>query len=182
MFGMKRASKKYLALLHTAYHEAGHAFADWKFGFKVKRASIAPKGDSSGRVFTKTRLHMRSLEYMDPSGARIGKIHEQIVSLLAGRAAQRRFKPQSIRSYHAESDLHKVTELLFRLHSKNEVKHVFNYLETKARNFVKHHQNWEVISDLAKALMKNITMKGPEIEQAIKQSYQRQFELLSKKP
>jgi hypothetical protein len=53
----------------TAYHEAGHAFAIWHFGFKVKKATIVPKDDAAGYVVSKTGLHLRSLEYTNPSGA-----------------------------------------------------------------------------------------------------------------
>jgi hypothetical protein len=37
-----------------AYHEAGHAFADWHFHFKVKKATIVPKDDAAGYVESKT--------------------------------------------------------------------------------------------------------------------------------
>ena len=90
----------------TAYHEAGHAFADWKYKFKVKKASIVPnpKDGSAVHVLTRTGLHFRSLEYGNPSGARIGRLHERIVSMLAGHAAQHRYRPSSVRPHHAGSE------------------------------------------------------------------------------
>jgi hypothetical protein len=45
----------------TAHHEAGHAFAGWHFGFKVKKATIVPKDDSAGYVVTRTGLLKSSL-------------------------------------------------------------------------------------------------------------------------
>lgn len=44
----RRTYAKNKPLQATAYHEAGHAFADWKFGFKVKRATIVPKDGALG--------------------------------------------------------------------------------------------------------------------------------------
>jgi hypothetical protein len=80
----------------TAYHEAGHAFADWKHGYKIKRVTIVPKGDTAGYVASKTGLHICSVGYGKLSGARIGGLHERIVSLLAGYAAQRRYRPSEL--------------------------------------------------------------------------------------
>ena len=155
----------------TAYHEAGHAVADWRHGFKLKRATIVPKGDSAGSVSSTLRLHFRRLEYSNPSGATIGRYHERIVSLLAGRTAQRHFKPQSVRSWHASSDLHAATDLLCRLHGYGkEATRAFEYLEVRARNLVTQRHNWRMIQDLARTLMQRQTMTGPEIEATLRAS------------
>ena len=63
-----------------AFHEAGHAFA---FTFTVKKLSFVPTVDAAGYVESKSGLHFRSLEYTKPSGARIGRLHELVVSALA---------------------------------------------------------------------------------------------------
>lgn len=160
----------------TAYHEAGHAFADWHFKFKVKKATIVPKGDSAGHVVTKSRLHFRSLEYSKPSGARIGRLHERIVSLLAGHAAQRRYRPSSVRPYHASYDRQQAADLLFSLHSKAELPHVIRYLEAKAKNLVENPTHWRVIQHLAESLLKHQTMTGKQVEAAIREDYQRHFQ------
>jgi hypothetical protein len=153
-----------------AYHEAGHAVADWKHGFKLKRVTIVPRGDTAGSVTSTSRLHFRSLEYSNPTGARIGRCHERIVCWLAGRASQRRYKPQSVRTYQASSDMKVITELLTHLHADNELKFVFGYLETRARNFVSHPQHWRMIQDLAKVLLARRTMTGAEVEATLKES------------
>jgi ATP-dependent Zn protease len=160
----------------TAYHEAGHAVADWKFGFTVKIASIVPdsKNGSAGHVSSRTRLHFRSLEYSTPSGARIGKIHEQIVSLLAGHAAQKRYNARSVRSYHAQNDREAAANLLFSLHAANELPHVIRYLEKKAGNLIA--SNWFVIDYLAKELLKRKTMSGQEVEDEILHGFKKEFD------
>ena len=166
----------------TAYHEAGHAFADWKFGFKVKRATIVPKHDAAGSVRTKTGLHFRSLEYSNPSGARIGRLHEHIVSLFAGQAAQRRFCPGGVRAIHASRDRQSAFDLLTRLHSTKEIPHVWRYLEAKARNLIENQMHWRVIRHLAQSLLKHQTMTGAQVEAAIRKGYELDFQSrLSKK-
>jgi hypothetical protein len=159
----------------AAFHEAGHAFAAWKFQFRVKRMSIVPKGDCAGYVVSKSGLHLRSLEFTNPSGARIGRLHERIVSLLAGRAAQRRYCARSVRSHHAQSDLDNVYMLLSRLHTADEIPHVFRYLEAKAKNLVEPPLHWFVIEHLASQLLKHRTMTGPEVEAAIRGGYDREL-------
>ena len=158
-----------------AYHEAGHAFADWHFKFKVKKATIVPKGDALGYVKSKSRLHFRSLEYGNPSGARIGRLHERVVSLLAGHAAQRRFSARSVRSYHASSDRQAVADLLSRLHSEWELPHVIRYLDAKAKYLIENPCHWQVIQHLAKALLKHKTMTGEQVEAAIREGFKNDF-------
>jgi Peptidase family M41 len=160
----------------TAYHEAGHAFADWRFHYKIKKMTIVPKGDAAGYVASKTGLHIRSLEYSNPTGARIGRLHERIVSILAGHAAQRRYRPSSVRSYHARSDRQQVFELLFRIHSVKEIPHVWRYLEVAARNLIENPMHWRVIQHLAESLLKHQTMTGEQVGAAIREGYNRDFQ------
>ena len=40
-------------LAATAHHEAGHAFFDWKFHFKIKQVTIVPGDGSLGTATTK---------------------------------------------------------------------------------------------------------------------------------
>jgi hypothetical protein len=159
-----------------AYHEAGHAVADWRHGFRVKRITIVREDDAAGSVLSVTWLRFKMLECDDPTGARIGRYHERLVSLLAGRAAQRRFKPQSIRSWHASSDMKAAMDLLLRLHGHgDEATHAYGYLEARARNFVNHPQNWRMIQDLAKALIERRSLTGHEIEATLRASMDAQF-------
>jgi ATP-dependent Zn protease len=159
-----------------AYHEAGHAFADWHFKFKVKKATIVPKDDAAGYVTSKTGLHFRSLEYTNPSGARIGHLHERIVSIMAGHAAQRRYRPSSVRSCHGSDDRQKAFDLLTRLHSPKELPHVWRYLEAKAKNLIENPMHWRVIQHLAESLLENQTMTGAQVEAAIREGFDRDFQ------
>ena len=88
-----------------------------------------------------------------------------------------------MRSHHAQSDLDKVYILLSRLHTADEIPHVFRYLEAKAKNLVETPLHWFVIEHLASQLLKHRTMKGPEIEAAIREGYDRDLaEKIGRKP
>ena len=95
--------------------QGGHAFADWKFHFKIKQLTIVPGDGSLGTATTKY-FQFRQLEYgrLD-DGKRIGRYHDRIVTLLAGEEAQRRFDPKSIRKHHGVGDNDSVKELSMRL-------------------------------------------------------------------
>jgi ATP-dependent Zn protease len=41
-------SRRQKQLTKTAYHEAGHAVALWELKFKIKKATIVPKGNTAG--------------------------------------------------------------------------------------------------------------------------------------
>lgn len=159
----------------TAYHEAGHAVADWRYGFKIKTITIVPTADAVGSVTSKTRLKLGDMDYAYPSSARIARNHEMIVALLAGGAAQRRFNPKGIRSHHSSSDLEKVKNLVSRLHSEGEEYYVRRYLEERSWNLVNHPQNWRLIQDLAKALLEHRTMSGTEVEALLRASMANQI-------
>src|SRR5262249_31195955 len=101
---MKAPKKSTSDLACVAHHEAGHVIADWRFGRRLKKATIIPRGDYLGSVTATRKLHLRSLEYTDPSPSRTGRLHALVIALFAGIAAQRRFNPRSCRSYHGGSD------------------------------------------------------------------------------
>jgi hypothetical protein len=86
-------------LAATAHHEAGHAVANWKLGFKIRRVTIVPRDGPLGTTTTKGPA-LRASEYGKLTGRRIGYYHDMIVSQLAGEEAQRRFDPRSIRRHH----------------------------------------------------------------------------------
>jgi hypothetical protein len=45
----------------------GHAVADWKLGFKIKRVTIVAKDDVAGYVLIASLLRLRRLEFKIPS-------------------------------------------------------------------------------------------------------------------
>ena len=86
---MRTKSRKqtHTRLITTAHHEAGHAPADYRLGFKVKRVTIVPDGEVSGSVLTNLGLKPKVLEYGNPSSVTVARWHDKIVTLLAGYVA-----------------------------------------------------------------------------------------------
>lgn len=167
-----------------AFHEAGHAFAAWHFRHRVKKATIIPnaKLNSLGHVESRPGMHIRNLEYTKPSGARMGRLHERIIWLMAGHAAQRKSDPGSVRRAHASSDNDTAIHILRSFHpeTNKELSYVWQYLKAKTRNLIEHPIHWRVIHHLASELLKHKTMTGPEIESAILEGYQKDYEAVVK--
>ena len=86
-----RKRRPNLPLSVIAYHEAGHAVAQWKLGFKIKEVTIVPKAEVAGSVSHKRSLRLYRLAWDIPTGKQLGRYHDLIVTTLAGEAAQRRF-------------------------------------------------------------------------------------------
>jgi hypothetical protein len=88
----------------TAYHEAGHVVAAIIQGIRLGRkgTSIIPDVDSAGRAHIRKGFKGNP-EYEMSGSTRLGAERRAIVSL-AGEAAQRKFRPSSIRRYHARED------------------------------------------------------------------------------
>lgn len=93
--------------------------------------------------------------------------------MLAGPAAQRKYNPRGVRSHHASGDIKAAIDLLGRIHSPEELRHVFRYLEARARNLVGCPPHWMVIQDLASQLLKRGKLTGDEIAETIRQSLRR---------
>src|SRR6267378_4355554 len=101
---MRTQRRTRMRFFATAYHEAGHALADYRLGFKLLEVSIVADTKSAGRTRSKLGLRLKSLAYETPSAKKLARCHEKMISLLAGREAQRLYSPHSIRSHMAQSD------------------------------------------------------------------------------
>ncbi len=87
----------------TAFHEAGHAVASWRHGFKVHSATIVRAADPHGRVEQDNPLHGLRLEWDDSARAH-RRAQLAIIMCLSGPEAQRQYNPRSWRSHHGASD------------------------------------------------------------------------------
>jgi hypothetical protein len=136
-------SRRQKQLTVIAYHEAGHAIAQWRLGFKIKEVTIVPKGDVAGSVSHKRSLRLYRLAWEIPTGKQLGRYHDMIITTLAGEEAQRRFSTRSVRRDRSASDYRFVNDLLCRLHDDDEERFdAFRYLRSKARSFVNHPESW----------------------------------------
>lgn len=165
-------------LLATAFHEAGHALAQHRLGFKIKSVTVEGRGDYLGAVEGKSGLNASTLNVEHISGAALARWHDRIVSFLAGREAQRHHKPQSIRSYMARSDRNAVVDILWRLHPEpQEMKAVLKYLERRTHNLVHTTLNWAMITALASELTQKRTLSGEQVRAVFSRSFQEQKQL-----
>jgi ATP-dependent Zn protease len=175
--GTRRLTRLTKQLAATAHHEAGHAVADSKLGFKIKQVTIVPCDESRGTA-TSTGLRvlrlLRRLEYGSErtTGKLIGDCHDLVITLFAGEEAQRRFDPLSIRRHMSAGDYQSAKEVLMRLHqdAERECFYAFKYLRARARNFISDPKNWRLIEDLAKALLERRTLTGEEVNDVIQAS------------
>jgi hypothetical protein len=123
-------SRRQKQLAVVAYHEAGHAIAQCRLGFKIKEVTIIPNGEVAGSVSHRS-LRLYRLAWEIPTGKQLGRYHDMIVTTLAGEEAQRRFSPRSVRRDRSASDYRFVNELLLRLHGEAEPERftAFRYLQ-----------------------------------------------------
>ena len=89
-------------LAATAHHEAGHAFAAILKGVRFDYVTIEPGGHASGHV-----------QFLSLPDGMERTFHMQAVVAMAGEAAQRRFKPGSVRRHHGAGDREAVTAYAF---------------------------------------------------------------------
>ena len=161
----------------TAYHEAGHALADFRLGFKIKQVSVISDGTCAGFVSRRLGLKLSPLEFGCTTSKTVARWHDHILTLLAGEEAQRRFSAKSVRSHHAAQDRSVVVDVLMRLHSdQDELRAVYRYLQIRARNLVCHPVNWQMIECLAKLLLEKKTLTGQETAAAFRASLRNQME------
>jgi hypothetical protein len=162
-------------LMVTAMHESGHALADYKFDFKIKHVTVIPGEGYAGLTRTLLGLNRNLLEHGAPSLSTVGKWHAKIVSLLAGREAQRQYRPQSLRSNQTRTDLQAVREIVWRLHpDEAKARAVLKYLVIRTKNLVAQRMHWQMVQDLAAELVKKRTMNGDEVVAVFRESLRRQ--------
>src|SRR6266850_8299426 len=150
-----------------AYREAGYTVACWSLGFRVKRATIISH-DKPSEFLT----WLRAARFSCNSGLSrrsIVRYRDRIVCAFAGRQAQRRVDPQSVRSRDANGDEAIAAELLLRLHGEERERNcAFKYLKARARNLVRHH--WRTVEELAEIMLNYQSIAGKELANILQAS------------
>lgn len=165
-----------LTNLAIAYHEAGHALAHFRLNLPMLSISVIADAKSFGRVrgFS-TPAFFRKFDQEQPSRMDISKAHDWIVALLAGKEAQSRFRPGSIRPAHIEHDNSCIQTILERLFHEAERGPLMKYLRIRATLLVRNPTNWRMISDLAEVLIDRRSMNGQEAVALFRESLGRQL-------
>ncbi|MEW6156160.1 MAG: hypothetical protein AB1813_01940 [Verrucomicrobiota bacterium] len=156
--------------LSTAYHEAGHAVVGYFLGIPMRSVSIIPDGDSSGRVTgyrsVITRRWQEALSFGRLSPSEFSGLEKQLVALLAGDVAQRRYAPRSARSHHSRADFSCVADVVLKLWSSDKVRAAYlKFLRARAEELVEVH--WAQIDALAHALVDRRGLSGREAKSLI---------------
>ena len=149
----------------TAYHEAGHAIATIHLRVGIGRlgVSIAPSGDATGTCHT-LKAFSGSPELETTGRMRLGAEKEAII-LLAGPAAQRKFRPSSLRNYHGHSDRHRAIELMnCFVGSNRELEAYINWLRIRAEQLVANPFAWRTIEAVAAALFERKHLTAQEVK------------------
>jgi hypothetical protein len=148
------AQAKLKTLESIAYHEAGHAVAalQLKVGIGRRGVSIVPNEDWSGFVHTLKGFSGRP-DIERTGQMRLGAEKRAIISF-AGEAAQRRFRPMSVRRHHAAIDRRHAIDLMnYFVGSTRELEAYLEWLRIRAESFVASPFNWKRIEAVAAALM-----------------------------
>ena len=162
--------KRTKALESTAYHEAGHAVAAWRYGVRTKRLSIVPEPSFAGQHVRHPYFGGINQEWgSSPRAQR--RVENMVLVCCAGPAAQRRFNPKGFRNYHAEGDWYQAINLLSHLTGDDEILSAyFKLIDLRARKFVAQPSVWPLIEGLAETLLEREHLTGMEVRAIISDS------------
>lgn len=145
----------------TAYHEAGHAVAAWKLGYRPISASVVAAEGSVGEVWHENPFSGVNLEFDGTDLAR-SRVERAIMIRLAGPIAQKRYRPTSWRRGQGGADYAVAADLALRVCGSGEVASAFlKWLDLRAKALIEDH--WPAVERLAAALIKHGTMNQEEI-------------------
>jgi len=125
----------------TAYHEAGHALAAYRFGHYGEEISIVPEEGTAGSSLSEA-------EWADGS-----KDIEQIIVYFAGFASESKYNKDA-NKIRSSGDDEKAAELLSRT---NETE---SSLRIKAKEII--DKNWKIIEAIAEKLFIHKRLKDDE--------------------
>jgi hypothetical protein len=139
---------------NTAYHEAGHAVADMRFGFGCGRVTIIanPEENSAG-----TEL---SMDYGDADDHDEATTKNHVIVLLAGHEALVEHDATATEdaALGASADFEEAKGLLRRIGLEEDLRPWL----VQARNFVR--KEWQAIEVLARELLEVNTLDDAEVE------------------
>ena len=163
-----RQSKRARAQLEsTAYHEAGHAVVKHCLHVNVKKVTIVPKDGCLGSVSGSRATGKHQLDVDNSNRARL-KMERDVMGLLAGRIAQRKFNPKSYRHVHGSHDLHEAIDILsYFTGSNSELKAYHHFLNIRTENLINTPMVWTMVQAVAKELLLHKTLTGDQVKKAI---------------
>ena len=153
----------------TAFHEAGHAVADFYLRHKIGKVTIIPEGDVKGRATNIGRDYLEGID-VELTPAKKERIFNKIIALATGHFAQKRFNARSVRTWQASSDNEKALRLAWLVSPDSEgAQLLLRWLYHEAEVLVNRRRR--DISAVAQALLAKGTLKGEEVRTIILSLY-----------
>ena len=181
--GSKRKGKKgpSLRLQCTAYHEAGHHVLKWHFGLSLGAVTIKPDhenyilGSSSHHhpAFKKETIQ-RLLDYETPTQRQERRIENQVMVCLAGREAERIFRPKSRRLCGPSQDYKQAQNFLNILvdNASRQYPVYWKLLLLRTQDILSTPMIWTAVEGLATALLEREILNGKEARKVICEAIQ----------
>ena len=148
----------------VAFHEAGHAVAAVMLGVGIRRkgVTIVPSATYAGRIYTGKGY--RGDPTISDSAQMVWRAERRAVMSLAGPAAQRKYRPSSVRSYHGGKDWHQAIDLISCfVGSDRELNAYLKLLWIRAEQLVACDPWWIAIQAVAKALLERDRLTPNEV-------------------
>ena len=134
------------------------------FGYRITSATIVPGKDYDGMVRQRPRGRMDLDDVATPQMRH--KIERNIIVLLAGDIAQRKFAPRSARRWHTTADRRAAATLALSICGSGKSATAYiAWLHIVTSDLVE--ARWKVIQRLATELLERKTLTGDEIRDCI---------------
>lgn len=173
-------------LERTAYHEAGHAVANFRLRLRVGRVTIRLDSNAGtlGSCYGGRAIQRRHNVESDAGDWNRIRMERDVIVLLAGHEAEAYF---SGRRNHigARVDREGAIDLLSYFAGdfyeksgagkQEESRAYYRLLQIRARHLVRNRGNWEMVRAVAKRLLERETISGAEALALLRQSLEAQF-------
>lgn len=147
-----------------AYHEAGHVVIARHCQFEVIQASVVTEANSGGRVLWSPPIPPHGYTAPEATEWQRPTYERHIMTLQAGRIAQKKGAPRSVQSFHSQSDDILINRLASRAHRNHEVSLRFvDYLESRTRYLV--DRNWVTIERVMLALLDRAQLTREQLQE-----------------
>ena len=144
----------------TAFHESGHAVVAFKLGIPIHSDGISTLPGEGFHGFCSILLRKGGDTFSDRIRC---DAERQVMFLLAGIEAQRRYRASSIRRHHNHSDYIEAVDFLTPFsESAEEVSAWLKLLQIRTRAIIDSDTWWAVIERLARELIQRRRLSGRE--------------------